>query len=113
MSIQAIMQISPDLDKYSLLLVLGASANKGGEKMQTVTNTKNCRTGETDTETEDNNRDLSYGFAIDSARISDLPLPSTRSTLTGSKTVPIRFYIGKFVGDLDATVQWTLTPLGK
>jgi hypothetical protein len=109
MYIQTVLEFALDLKSYGLLL--GVSATNGSEQTQSVGNTKNCITGEPDSRTANGSRDMVYGISADQSKLNGFPLPSSRSALNGSKTVPIRFSIGRFEDNLDATVEWNITPL--
>jgi len=98
---QSIFKISADLKTYDL--IAGFSMNSK-ETTQRRTDGKGCRTGQTYTSNETSTRDATYGTEL---QIDGLPLPSTFSTITGTKKMSL-YLDGK---QRDATVSWTLTPL--
>ena len=103
-----VLDIAADLKSYSLSLAAGGS---GTEQTNTTTTTTSCGNGSKNTESNNATRERGMGIKLDG--LSGLPLPSTRSALTGSRTIPLRFEIGRFDGTLDANVEWNITPLGR
>ena len=99
---QSMFKISADLKTYDLMA--GFSAPESKETTQTRTDGKSCSTGQSYTNNETSSRNASYGTTVE---INGLPLPSTVSTITGTKKMSL-YIDGR---QRDATVSWTLTPV--
>ncbi|HTJ22989.1 MAG TPA: hypothetical protein VL383_11375 [Gemmatimonadaceae bacterium] len=98
---QSAFKISPDLKTFDLLAGFGLP---GKQTTQKKIDAKKCRTGQSYTRNETSTRDAEYSVSID---LKELPLPSSVSTITGMKKMPMRLD-GR---DMEATVSWTLTPI--
>ncbi|MEQ1854973.1 MAG: DUF4412 domain-containing protein [Longimicrobiales bacterium] len=96
-------QISGDLGTYDLMAGVGATGTE--TTTTTVTSSGPCA-GPPSTETSTRELTLSGGF-----QLTDLPLAASPGAMRGTNTVPMRFQIGRFEGELDATVVWTLRPI--
>jgi hypothetical protein len=96
-------QISGDLSTYDLMA--GVAATGTETTTTTVTGSGSCA-GPPTTETVTGERSLGGLF-----QLTGLPLPAGPGAMSGTNTVPMRFQIGGFDGELDATVQWTLRPM--
>jgi outer membrane receptor for ferric coprogen and ferric-rhodotorulic acid len=91
--------------------VVRTDTHNGNEQTNTVTTTTGCQNGSKNTESTNSSRER--GFTVDQFEVTGIPLPSSRTALTGSKTIPMRLSIGPIDEELDATVQWNITPLGR
>jgi hypothetical protein len=98
---QSVFKTSADLKTYDLIAGFSTTSK---ETTQRRTDGKGCRTGKPYTMSETSTRDATYGTEL---QIDGLPLPSTVSTITGTKKMSL-YLDGK---QRDATVSWTLTPL--
>ena len=98
-------QIAQDLQTYELLIGVGGEAT---ETTEGVTNYGACPPGSASSEPINETATRQYTTGI---QITGEPLPGARGTITGSRTMPLEFNIGGFSGELDATVEWTLSPI--
>lgn len=99
--VQAVVKLSPDLKTYDLMTSFQLASKESEQKK---IDGKGCRSGQTYTKNETNERDVDYGVTIE---INGVALPSSVSTITGTKKMPMT--LGGH--QMDATVAWTLTPV--
>ena len=98
-------QIAPDLQTYELMIGVAGEAT---ETTEGVTNYGPCPPDPVTSEPINETAARQYTTGL---QITGEPLPSARGTVTGSRTMPLQFNIGGFSGELDATVEWTLSPI--
>ena len=98
---QAVFKLSPDLKTYDLMASFGLPSKETTQKRIDGTG---CRTHQRYTKNETSTGEADYHAAIE---LSGLPLPASVSTITGTK--PMRLTLGE--KPMDATVNWTLTPI--
>jgi hypothetical protein len=101
----AYMQISADLQTYELVVAVGGNVT---ETSETVTTYGPCPPEAAFSETQNGTAMRQYSGGIS---LQGLPLPATRSTITETRTVPMQFQVGDFDGELDATIQFTISPI--
>ena len=100
-----VFQISGDLTTYDLSA--GAGGGEMGTETVTTTTTSSGACAEPPTtETITRVPRLGSGF-----QLTGLLLPASPGPMSGTNTVPMRFTIFGFEGELDATVRWTLRPM--
>lgn len=97
--------MSPDLETYAILV--GALDGDGSEQT-TWKFEDHCDAKQNKNETSP---PVTRSLDVKQFEIKDLPLPSSRKALTGTKTIPWPFSVGPFRMDTQATVQWNITPL--
>ena len=105
LNIGAVLRISPDLETYGILV--SAQAGDGSEQT-TWKFEDHCDAKQNKNETSP---PVTRSLDVKQFEIKDLPLPSSRKALTGTKTIPWPFSVGPFRMDTQATVQWNITPL--
>jgi hypothetical protein len=99
----SVFQISGDLSTFELAVGVGAAGTE--TTTTTITSSGSCAGAPT---TETTERELSLGGGF---QLTGLPLAASPGAMSGTNTVPMRFRFGRFEGELDATVQWTLRPM--
>ena len=107
-NVTAKVTLASDLQSYDLWLAV--SAREGREDTRIVTTTRSCPDRSEKTEVSYASRNLSL-VMLPAVEIKGIPLPSSRSAITGSKTMPSRFRMGDFLVAVKATYAWTITPL--
>ena len=98
---QAVFKLAPDLKTYGLMASFGLPSK---ETTQKRIDGKACRTQQPYSKNESSTRDAGYAASID---LSGLTLPASVSTITGTKRMPLTLG-GR---PMEATVNWTLTPI--
>ena len=97
--------ISSDLDSFQFMAV--ARTNKAGSEQTTEKMEDHCDAKNNTNENSTGEGNVSMG-QID---IEDLPLPASRTAITGTKTMPWPADTSRFDIDMEATVQWNITPI--
>jgi hypothetical protein len=98
---QSFFKISPDLKTYDLMATFGLESK---EETRKRIDGKSCQTKQPYTKNETSTVETRYDAAVD---LKGLPLPAAVGTVTGTKKMPMTLG-GKQV---DATINWTLTPI--
>ena len=98
-------QISADLQTYELMIAVGGEATETSEGVTTL---GPCPPDPATSEPINETVTRSYSTGI---QITGEPLPGAPGTITGSRTMPLEFTIGGFTGELDAAVEWTISPI--
>ena len=104
LSISGALIISPDLDSYKFIVMV--QTNKDGIEQITEKLEDHCDAKNNTTKNSTENRTVS----LKQFEIEDLPLPSSRTALTGTKTMPWPADFSPFQIDMEATVQWNIAP---
>ncbi|MSR20762.1 MAG: hypothetical protein EXR91_07260 [Gemmatimonadetes bacterium] len=100
-------EISGDLRTHHLLV--GAGATEPTETTETTTTiTSRCPNSDAQNVTDSATSQPSMSINVD---LTGLPLALSPGTMRGTGTVPMRFDIGAFDGELPANVEWTLRPI--
>jgi hypothetical protein len=99
------LQLTPDLQRYDLTIGVGT---EGTETTDGVRNYSACENEPARSEPVDETGPIEFGNTIE---LLGLPLPAPGSTITGSQVMPLEFEFGDFSGELDATVEWTVSPI--
>jgi len=102
---QARFEISGDLGSYNLM---AGGAAPGTQTMTTTTTTQGACGSPPTSETETDTREVDNGGLV---QVTAQPLPASPGPMSGTTTVPMRFAIGNFSGELPTNVQWTLRPI--
>ena len=99
---QGNLKLSSDLKTYDLVAGIGQA--EGEEVTKTHNETTGCRDKQLHKEDKTRDHRASYAFGLD---LKGEPLPSTVSTISGSKKMPVRID----GHELNANVTWTITPI--
>ncbi|MBI4480781.1 MAG: DUF4412 domain-containing protein [Acidobacteria bacterium] len=105
LNVTGVLRISPDLETYAILV--GALDGEGSEQT-TWKFEDHCDAKQNKNETSP---PVTRSLDVKQFEIKDLPLPSSRTALTGTKTIPWPLSVGPFGMETQATVQWNITPL--
>ena len=107
-NVSAQVKLSSDIQSYDLWLLI--STREGKEDTRIVTTTMSCSDRSEKTEESDASRDLK-NVSLPKVEFKGIPLPSSRSALTGTRTLPTLLGMGDYLVRVEATYEWTITPL--